>query len=190
MGMKQKNKKEKKKKIVRPDGVPVRLSIRSQIRDLAPDGDDSPMTPVRLGEGISDPEADVEVIEYKTDGMLSDDGENVTISYDESEELGFEQSSTTLSFSRGLPGTVTMIRSGGGATACRFSETERRQHCVYNTGIMPIELIINTHSVQNTFTGSSGRISLDYSIELRGMTTERNKLQVDVRPTGSAGENK
>lgn len=78
-----------------------------------------------------------------------------------------------------------MVRSGGGATACRFSETERRQHCVYNAGLMPIELIVNTHAVENTFAGTSGHIGLDYSIELRGLTTERNRLSVDFRLSGA-----
>lgn len=175
--MKQNNKKKGKSA-----AVPVRVSIVSQIRDLTPDEDGRPIS-FRLTEHgiVSDP--DVETIEYRTDGVLSDDGETVSITYDESEEMGFEQSSTTLSFSRSMPGTVTMVRSGDGGTACRFSEAEPRQHCVYNTGFMPIELIINTHAVENDFSDFSGRIALDYTVELRGMTTERNRLMIDYRPT-------
>lgn len=179
--------KKTKKTTDKSAGVPVRVSIISQIRDLTPDEDDMPVS-VRLAEGDG-ADDDVETIEYRTDGLLSDDGETVSLTYDESSEMGFEQASTTLSFSRSLPSTVTMIRTGSGATACRFSESERRQHCVYNTGFMPIELIINTLAVENEYKDSSGRIALDYTIELRGLTTERNKLTIDYRPTaGTATE--
>ncbi len=162
-------------------GAPVRVHIRSQIRDLTPD-DDAPTPFGGLRQFDFDHDFEPETIEYKTDGLLSDDGDTVTISYDESEELGFEKSSTTLSFSKGTPGAVIMVRSGDGSTVCRFSETERRQHCVYNTGFLPIELIINTFAVENSFAGGAGHIALDYSIELRGLTTERNKLSVDYKP--------
>jgi len=162
-----------------PKGIPVRVSITSQIRDLTPDEDDMDMPPGFDGEEQA---PDVEVIEYKTDGVLSDDGETVSLTYSEVEELGFEQSSTKLSCSRKKPGTVTMVRTGSGATACRFSEDERRQHCIYNTGYMPIELIINTHTVENEYKNQSGRIALDYTVELRGLTTERNRLEIDYKP--------
>lgn len=166
--------------------IPVRISITSQIRDLTPDDDDDMSVSFGFDDGGYDVDIEVETIEYKTDGVLSDDGETVSLTYDESEEIGFEQSSTTLSFSRSMPGTVTMVRTGSGATACRFSEAERRQHCIYNTYFMPIELIINTLAVENEYKNSSGRIALDYTVELRGLTTERNRLQIDYRPVAGS----
>ena len=167
--------------------IPVRVSIHSRICDLTGDSDEMPDVMMMM---MRPPEAEVETIDYNTDGELSDDGETVTVKYDESAEMGFEQSSTSLSFNKTAPGTVMMVRSGDGSAAFRFDASEKRQHCVYETGIMPIELIINTHSVENTVIGSGGRISLDYSIELRGMTTERNLLSLHIRPimTGAVSD--
>ena len=65
------------------------------------------------------------VIEFATDGKIKDDGDTVTIKYDEYlEEDTNSVAHTSLMFSRNNPGTVTLSRSGAVRSTCVFTEGE------------------------------------------------------------------
>ena len=121
-----------------------------------------------------------DVIEYVTDGTLHADGKRVVVTYKECKDMGFDDASTTLSFDINDPQTVMMKRDGSAAMACLFNAHSGRQVCFYETGIIPLELAVNTKSVVNTINGNGGTISLDYVIEMRGVSTERNRFNISV----------
>jgi uncharacterized beta-barrel protein YwiB (DUF1934 family) len=62
---------------------------------------------------------------------------------------------------------------------------EKRQLCSYVTPFMPIEFVVNTRAVANKIKNGKGAMLLDYTIEVRGVNTERNKMIIEVRPYDS-----
>ncbi len=119
--------------------------------------------------------------ELLTDGTLVRDGSKISIKYCERADMGFETDTVTiLDIDTENPNVVTMVRTGDGATACRFDSEKSRQICVYEVAGIPLELAIKTNSVAHSITENGGRINLDYTIELRGMSTQRNQMEIEV----------
>ena len=119
-----------------------------------------------------------EIIEINTEGTMKIDGTQVSLVYEESEITGMEGSSTVISFDSDNSGFVSMIREGAVSTTLLF-ERGKRHHCVYNTPIMPFEICVKTLTVENEIL-TSGRMKLDYIIEIRGAKAERNKFEMSV----------
>ena len=119
-----------------------------------------------------------EIIEINTLGRLSDDGERVEISYEESEATGMEGSSSMVSFVRSDAGIVSMARSGMVSTVLTF-EAGKRYHCVYKTPYMPFEICVRTIKVENLLM-TMGTLDLDYVIEIRGARAERTKFRMQI----------
>ena len=120
-------------------------------------------------------------IEYSTHGKLSTDGDNITVSYEESEIMGLEGCETSLYFSKIVPTVVTMTRTGSVVSGIVFDPAARRHMCTYETDFMPLELCVCTRNVGNNLTYDNGGIlNLDYDIEVHGIRTERNRLTLEV----------
>jgi len=123
-----------------------------------------------------------ECIEFTTDGMLSDNGKRIELSYEESELCGMAGSRTTLLFDKVLPGLITMVRTGAYSTSLVFNAADRRQRCMYDTGILPpFELCVLTRKIDNRLSFEGGSLALDYIIEMHGVKTEFNSLLLEVR---------
>ncbi len=122
-----------------------------------------------------------EVIEYTVFGEYSEDGDKVSISYDEPEDVGFD-CTTVLIFDKNDRSVLTMARTGELSAAFRFDLNERRQLCGYETPFMPVEFTVNTKRMANKVTEKGGGILIDYCIEVRGINTERNLMLIEVRP--------
>ena len=105
----------------------------------------------------------------------------VTVSYDEAPEFGYT-CSTSLIFEEPGRETLTLIRSGEISAVFRFDLRERRQRCSYETPLLPVEFTVNTRQLRNTVDETGGEILLDYTLEIRGVNTERNRLFIEVRP--------
>lgn len=119
-----------------------------------------------------------EAIELSTEGVMNIDGGRVELLYEESEITGMEGSRTSVIFELDSPGLISMIRNGTVSTALVF-EKGKRHHCVYNTPIMPFEICVRTIKVENDII-KSGRLRLDYVIEIRGAKAERTKFELDI----------
>ena len=63
-----------------------------------------------------------EVMEMTTDAEISDDGERIEVSYEETELTGMEGSRTAVSFKKDDIGLVAMMRDGMVRTALVFEE--------------------------------------------------------------------
>lgn len=173
------------------NNIPVKLYIKSIVSDLMlaeminTAGENATIFDEVQGKNIpiSELSGQVEdVIEYTTEGALTKEDNRITVRYGESTEMGFDNTETMLSFDCDAPQIVTLVRTGDVSTVCRFDTNEPRQHCTYETGVMPLELTMNTRSVQNSIVNNSGKISLDYTIEMRGVKTERNRFSMEVTP--------
>ena len=152
-------------------GESVRVSIKSQTIDLI----DPEENPSDSGD----------VIQYFTDGWMIADGNRVRITYDEPEGLGMGESTTSLFFDRARPELINMTRSGAVTSGLTFDPEVRRQPCAINAGVAGLEFCVCTRTVKNgVVPGEGGKIELDYTIEFRGVKTERNIFRMNVTPNG------
>lgn len=117
-------------------------------------------------------------LEMTVDGYLSDDGEKVEITYEESELTGMEGASTKVYFEKSNPQLLTMLRGGSVTTAMVF-EAGQRHICIYETPIMPFELCIYTRKIKNELL-NEGSLSLDYIVEFKGAQAERTVFELTI----------
>lgn len=125
----------------------------------------------RLTAEASDPPARMEMT---TRARYLDNGERVSISYEESELTGMQGSTATVSFSKGEPGVISMLRNGSVKTSLLF-EAGKQHDCVYQTPIMPFDVRLLTHEVENRLE-QDGTLRLCYTLQLRGAEPERTEL--------------
>lgn len=102
----------------------------------------------------------------------------VVIRYEESELTGMEGCITKLMFSKSKPDFIVMMREGSVHTSLSF-EAGKRHISTYNTPYMPFRLCVNTLRVKNTFI-ENGEIEVEYLIEVRGLSTEKNTMNIKV----------
>ncbi len=103
---------------------------------------------------------------------------SVILQYDESELTGMEGCVTKIMFSIKKPRFVVMMREGAVNTSLSFEEG-KRHITAYNTPYMPFRLCVNTVRVDNSFE-NDGEIVIEYLLEIRGLSTERNILKIKV----------
>lgn len=155
----------------------VRIKIHSELYDVDAslfstddiDFDDLP---------ISEESPEPEILDINTIGSYTDDGERISISYDESEATGMEGSVTTVTFLKADPSIISMMREGAVSTTLVF-ENGKRHHCLYKTPFMPFEICVRTIKVSNSLLGI-GALSLDYVVEIRGAKAERTKFSMQI----------
>ena len=133
---------------------------------------------VKLDEGEKKDPDDDGTIEIFTEGRLRTTEDRFSITYKETELTGMEGAQTTLSFSKSEPSLVTLMRSGSVNTALVF-EVEKRHLCSYTTPFMPFELCVRTLSMDNRLE-TDGEFSIEYVIEIRGATAEKNSLFLKI----------
>jgi uncharacterized beta-barrel protein YwiB (DUF1934 family) len=126
-------------------------------------------------------EQEEEALEMVTQGLVRVRGGRVEIVYDEGELSGMEGSQTVISYAKGEPQTVSMIRTGAVSTALVF-ERGVRHLCTYDTPYMPFQIGVFALAVDNRLE-SEGIIVLDYLIEIRGAQAERCKMTMKVTKT-------
>jgi uncharacterized beta-barrel protein YwiB (DUF1934 family) len=178
----------------------VRISIKSSMTDLMaaknPDEGDIKKIMTTLGEEkinlislnsltervlASLSEQNTEKVSFRTEGILSFDEKTVSLSYNEDETSGMEGSVTRLVFNRDDRGMVSMIREGQVSSSLVFSDTDRRQLCMYDTGILPpFEICVYTRDIVNEINENGGYIELDYLIELRGVSMQYSHIRVEA----------
>ena len=119
-----------------------------------------------------------EHMEMTVEARYHDDGTRICISYKESEISGMEGSTTSVSFQKNEPQTLSMLRDGTVKTALLF-EQGKRHLCIYQTPIMPFEVCVRTLKVENRLS-DAGTLMLDYVIEIRGARAERTKFYMEI----------
>ena len=126
------------------------------------------------------PQAETTRTDFSMAGRWHDDGERITLSYEETEASGLEGSTTSISYRKSEPNIISMLRNGMARTSLTF-ETGRRHETLYQTPIMPFTACVATRGVQNALE-SEGALILDYDIELRGAEAERTHFVLRVLP--------
>lgn len=156
----------------------VKIKIKSQISDLML----SEVYDFEFEDDESHSSHLHDNIEYSTQGILSVDGDNVKISYEENELMGLEGCETSLHFNKVTPDVITIMRTGSLISGFVFDPSDKRQICTYETEFMPLEFCVYTRTVGNNLTyDNGGTLKLDYDIEVHGVRTERNRFTLEVK---------
>lgn len=129
--------------------------------------------------GYSEEAAEPETIELVTEGRLISEGGRSEIRYEEGEAEGLGGSVTSLMFDEGEPDSVIMMRRGSVSVTMVFAPG-LRHICRYDNPIMSLELTLMTHSLENKLL-LGGKLSLDYTTELAGISRARNRMTFAIR---------
>ena len=154
------------------------IKLASTHTAVAAEADDDGDVEIAIGED-GEPESETETFEMDTEGVLRVSDEKIEIEYFETELTGMDGACTNISFDRENPGLVTMLRTGSIETALVFEEG-RRNVCAYTTDAMAFEVTIRTWDLCNEMTENGGKLTLDYSMELHGITADHTKIEIDV----------
>jgi uncharacterized beta-barrel protein YwiB (DUF1934 family) len=126
-------------------------------------------------------EQNTERVSFRTEGTLSYDEKSICLSYNEDETSGMEGSVTRIVFNRDDRGMISMIREGQVSSSLVFSDTDRRQLCMYDTGILPpFEICVYTRDIVNALDEMGGYVELDYLIELRGVSMQYSHIKIEA----------
>ena len=172
------------KKYVSVSIVSERRAVKANLFDAVYEKQIAELTEdveIMVPEQLED-EQDGETLEMITQGFVRVRGGRVEIVYDEGELSGMEGSQTVISYAKGEPKTVSMIRTGAVSTALVF-ERGVRHLCTYETPYMPFQIGVLALMVDNRLE-SEGIIALDYLIEIRGAQAERCKMTMKVTRVG------
>ena len=125
---------------------------------------------------------DEDGLEFTTEGRLYSKGSTTLIQYEETELSGMEGCTTSLTIT---PARVRMKRSGENMrdlTEMVF-ESGRRMHGLYATpyGNFGMEILTNSISGLEAAANGSGKLSIDYSMSLKGLFDTRKKLIIEFR---------
>lgn len=132
-------------------------------------------------ENDGDISGDTEESEYVMNcrGNLALREGRLYLCYTEPEIEGEETCHTEISFLPDEPGCVTVTRSGGVSASFVLSEGARGIS-VYNTPFGPIEMCVWAKKISNTVSESGGTLSMDYTVELKGLTAQRTQITVSA----------
>ncbi len=101
------------------------------------------------------------------------------ISYQDSEITGLEGCLTTFCLSP--TGMLILLRRGDTRTCMAF-EKGHRHLCDYGSAAGLPSLVLHTHALDSSLTEEGGKITVDYSVEIRGIKSEHNRLAIEVTP--------
>ncbi len=138
---------------------------------------------VRIGiaakqiDGVEDTEPTV--MNIFCDAEITDDGDNVYIEYGEHLSEDGEITQSKMIFAKKSPEMVSLVRTGEVTTSWLFSRGERYA-CSYNIDGMAFDFCIVTKALKNTLSLDGGVISVNYDMEVRGITISKNEYKLTV----------
>ena len=137
----------------------------------------------RLGE------LNTEKISISTEGKIVSSSDRIELVYAEDAESGMEGCETRVLFDTADRNLVTMVRNGMSNASLVFSSDNKRQRCLYDTGIGdPFELCVVTRRIVNKLTESGGSRELEYLIEINGINAEYSHITLSATPFSAQTE--
>ncbi len=121
---------------------------------------------------------ELEPIELQTPGKFGVLNQKYYIMYDESEMTGFADTTTTIKV---WPGHVVVTRRGKFNMKMHY-EAGQRNLCLYPTPYGEIGASIYTSEIDYGFSGLTGKLRVDYTLDADNENFVQNSLNVDVRP--------
>ena len=130
-----------------------------------------------VGKHVHD-NVDEEQMELITEAQLYERNGVLYLIYEESEFTGMQGVKTRL---RLAPDSLKLSRSkDNGAGSEMRLEKGKRFEKRYHTPMGPVDIEILTNEFENSMTAEgTGKVSVDYSISLKGLTEGRSKLDIE-----------
>ncbi|MDL2287527.1 DUF1934 domain-containing protein [Eubacteriales bacterium OttesenSCG-928-G02] len=122
---------------------------------------------------------EVEVIESKAFGFMRKTKKGLQLEYMEDEESGFDGTITTISM---LDNEMISVNRQGVLNSHMIFQKGKSHNCVYDNGIIPMELRISTKELKNNISTLGGKLDIHYTIEIIGGYSEKNRLTLSVAP--------
>ena len=124
---------------------------------------------------------ETELIESKTSGVMKKSGDMLQLQYIENEDSGFGGTKTTVS----LCGDLVSVNRSGVLKSHMIFEEGKIHNCIYDTGVFPMQLRINTKSLECDISELGGKLNIDYTVEIVGNVAEQSRLTLSVSPDNS-----
>ena len=122
-----------------------------------------------------------ETISYRAKGTCRSTKDGIKLEYTEPDVTGMDETVTTVTALKS--GVVSVNRVGKINTHMVFEEGKLHS-CIYNTGYFPMQLSILTTRMENGLTATGGCLDLEYSMEVGGMHSSKNRMRYVVTPCG------
>ena len=103
------------------------------------------------------------------------------LQYIENEDSGFGGTKTTVS----LCGDLVSVNRSGVLKSHMIFEEGKIHNCIYDTGVFPMQLRINTKSLECDISELGGKLNIDYTVEIVGNVAEQSRLTLSVSPDNS-----
>ena len=131
-------------------------------------------------DDVMDTGAEPSVMNVFCEAMITDDGENIIVEYEEFLVDGGGVTNTKILFNKKDPYTVSLMRSGVVEMVCTFADGER-YNCAYRMADgIALDFCIVTKELKNTLSFDGGSISLNYNVEVRGLVVTRNEYRLTI----------
>lgn len=114
--------------------------------------------------------------ETTVEGLMRTTRNGLTLQYDEPED---EQKSVTTFIDLPQSGMVMMNR--GGDSGMIF-ERGKTHSCVFNNGVLPVEIRVRTDALTNTISRYGGRLDVEYTVDIIASRAEQSRLSLFVKP--------
>lgn len=115
--------------------------------------------------------------ELRTEGVYEHDGKNWSVSYEESEATGFEDSTTEIT---GTEGRCVSIVRRGSANSNLMIETGKKHYCLYGTPFGDMTLGIYTNKIEDNLSPQGGRLYLRYTLDVNASFLSDNEIYLEV----------
>lgn len=112
-------------------------------------------------------------IEFTTCGVLEEQNDGISITYEESELTGMQGAVTQFFIAN--DGVVSMSRSGVNSLNLVF-EKDKKYICP--NGNEPF--LVTTRQLKNTISQAGGSLDISYTINVGGSLTEHNEFNIDI----------
>ena len=115
--------------------------------------------------------------ELRTEGVYEHDGKNWSVSYEESEATGFEDSTTEIT---GTDGRCVSIVRRGSANSNLMIETGKKHYCLYGTPFGDMTLGIYTNKIEDNLSPQGGQLYLRYTLDVNASFLSDNEIYLEV----------
>ena len=123
-------------------------------------------------------DVDPDETELMTEGTMTFKGENIYLTYEESELTGMKGTTTTFS----VEGNRVVLERTGTVNSRMVFEEGRQHTSLYETPFGELSVDIQTSRLLHNLTERGGLMEIKYSIAVEHTVTGRNCFKIRVRP--------
>ncbi len=120
-----------------------------------------------------------EKTEFFTEGSFDKSDEGFVMSYNETDEMGYESCTITITASK----NKVLIERQGNAASMLIIEKDTKHHCLYGTPYGEFTMGINTFKIKNELSEEGGTLFMKYCIDIDNDFISENEMLITVKVT-------